>query len=112
MYDVQDYLTPEGRDPFKDWLAFLPDRMAKARIAARVQRLVAGNFGDCKPLTDGVWELRIDHGPGYRVSRPCRETPDSGWWAATSVGNRPISRPPWRAGKTGKGETHEGIPTP
>lgn len=67
MYDVQDYLTSEGRDPFKDWLATLADRMAKARIAARVQRLAAGNFGDCKPLADGVWELRIDHGPGYRV---------------------------------------------
>lgn len=67
MYDVQDYLTPEGRDPFKDWLASLSDRMAKARVAARVQRLAVGNFGDCKPLADGVWELRIDHGPGYRV---------------------------------------------
>jgi putative addiction module killer protein len=67
MYDVQNYLTPEGRDPFKDWLASLADRMAKARVAARVQRLAVGNFGDCKPLADGVWELRIDHGPGYRV---------------------------------------------
>jgi putative addiction module killer protein len=33
----------------------------------RVQRMAAGNFGDCKPLQDGVWELRIDWGPGYRV---------------------------------------------
>lgn len=54
MYDVQDYLTSEGRDPFKDWLASLADRMAKARVAARVQRLATGNFGDCKPLADGV----------------------------------------------------------
>ena len=67
MYYVQDYLTPEGRDPFKDWLASLSDRMAQARVAARVQRLATGNFGDCKPLADGVWELRIDHDPGYRV---------------------------------------------
>lgn len=64
---TRDYLTEEGRDPFKDWIASLGDRMAKARIAARVGRLSAGNFGDCKPLSDGVWELRIDHGPGYRV---------------------------------------------
>ena len=51
MHEIQDYLTPEGRDPFKDWLASLADRMAKARVAARVQRLAAGNFGDCKPLS-------------------------------------------------------------
>ncbi len=67
MYEVVDYLSSDGRDPFKDWLAKLADRQARARIVVRVQRLRAGNFGDCKPLTDGVWELRIDHGPGYRV---------------------------------------------
>jgi putative addiction module killer protein len=53
--------------PFADWLDSLADRQAKARIAVRVNRLAAGNFGDCKPLRDGVQELRIDHGPGYRV---------------------------------------------
>ena len=42
MHEIQDYLTPEGRDPFKDWLASLTDQMVKARIAARVQRLAAG----------------------------------------------------------------------
>jgi len=67
MHEIQDYLTPEGRDPFKDWLSSLSDRMARARIAARVQRLAAGNFGDCKPIAEGVWELRIDHGPRYRA---------------------------------------------
>ena len=45
----------------------MADRIAKAKIAARVQRVAAGNFGDQKPLTDGIWELRIDQGPGYRV---------------------------------------------
>ena len=67
MHDVQDYVTQEGKDPFKDWIASLADRMARARLLARVQRMAAGNFGDCKPLDGGVWELRIDHGPGYRV---------------------------------------------
>ena len=67
MHDIQDYVTQEGKDPFKVWIASLADRVARARLLARVQRLAAGNFGDCKPLEGGVWELRIDHGPGYRV---------------------------------------------
>ena len=67
MHEIQDYLTTEGKDPFKDWVSELADRMARARVLARVQRMAAGNFGDCKPLVGGVWELRIDHGPGYRV---------------------------------------------
>jgi putative addiction module killer protein len=67
MLDIQDYVTAEGKDPFKDWVSSLADRMARARLLARVQRMAAGNFGDCKPLDGGVWELRIDHGPGYRV---------------------------------------------
>ncbi len=67
MHEIQDYVTAEGKDPFKDWVASLADRMARARLLARVQRMAAGNFGDCKPLDGGVWELRIDHGPGYRV---------------------------------------------
>lgn len=67
MYEIRDYLLADGSDPFKDWLGALSDRMARARVAARVQRLGAGNFGDCKPVGSGMWELRIDHGPGYRV---------------------------------------------
>ena len=67
MYETIDYLTENGRDPLKEWLTSLADRQARARILVRLQRMSAGNFGDCKPLTDGVWELRIDHGPGYRI---------------------------------------------
>jgi putative addiction module killer protein len=67
MHQIDDYLTTEGKDPFKDWLEGLTNRQARARVAVRVQRMAAGNFGDCKPVADGVWELRIDHGPGYRV---------------------------------------------
>ena len=40
---------------------------AESRIVSRITRLAAGNFGDCRPIRDGVWELRIDWGPGYRV---------------------------------------------
>jgi putative addiction module killer protein len=66
-YQITDYLTEDGRAPLKEWLANLADRQARARVLVRIQRMSAGNFGDCKPLTEGVWELRIDHGPGYRV---------------------------------------------
>lgn len=67
MYKIVDYITAGGHDPVKEWLSNLSDRQARARVLTRLQRMAAGNFGDCKPLTDGVWELRIDHGPGYRV---------------------------------------------
>jgi len=67
MYELLHYLTPEGRDPFGEWLDELADVKARARIAARLIRLHSGNFGDCKPVGGGVWELRIDIGPGYRV---------------------------------------------
>ncbi|MCS6810066.1 MAG: type II toxin-antitoxin system RelE/ParE family toxin [Tepidimonas sp.] len=67
MWELVDYLTPEGRSPYQAWLERLADRQARARIVARVLRMQGGNFGDCKPLDGGVWELRIDHGPGYRV---------------------------------------------
>lgn len=67
MYQISDYLTADGRDAYSEWLANLTDRQARARVLVRVQRMAAGNFGDCKPITEGVWELRIDYGPGYRV---------------------------------------------
>lgn len=54
-------------DTFRCWLAGLRDRQAVAKINARIRRLSAGNAGDAKPVRDGISELRIDHGPGYRV---------------------------------------------
>ncbi|PXW85777.1 putative addiction module killer protein [Nitrosomonas sp. Nm84] len=67
MLKVSDYISDDGYDPFKKWLESLLDRQARARILVRIQRLAAGNFGDCKPIAEGIWELRIDHGAGYRV---------------------------------------------
>lgn len=64
---LQTYLTGDGKCPFDHWMAGLRDVMARARIRARLARLQAGNFGDCRPLRDGLHELRVDHGPGYRV---------------------------------------------
>jgi len=52
---------------FSRWLDDLRDIHARARIQARIERLILGNVGDTKPAGEGVSELRIDHGPGYRV---------------------------------------------
>jgi putative addiction module killer protein len=67
MIEIRHYLTTSGKDVFEEWLESLKDDRAAARIAVRIARLAAGNLGDCRPLRDGVWELRIDRGPGYRV---------------------------------------------
>jgi putative addiction module killer protein len=55
--------TPE----FRKWLSGLRDRHAAARIQVRIDRLGLGLFGNVKPVGEGVSELRVDHGPGYRV---------------------------------------------
>lgn len=52
---------------FADWIKTLKDFRAQARIADRIDRLAAGNPGDVKPVGEGVSELRIKYGPGYRV---------------------------------------------
>lgn len=52
---------------FADWLSGLRDVRAKAEVARRVRRLALGNAGDVKPVGEGVSELRITYGPGYRV---------------------------------------------
>jgi putative addiction module killer protein len=52
---------------YSQWFADLRDRTAKVRIDIRIRRLSLGNPGDVKPVGEGVSELRVDHGPGYRV---------------------------------------------
>jgi len=54
-------------ETFARWLDGLHDLRARARVQARIERLAAGNPGDVKPVGEGISELRIDYGPGYRV---------------------------------------------
>ncbi|MBY4600008.1 type II toxin-antitoxin system RelE/ParE family toxin [Ottowia caeni] len=68
VYRIEHYLTPGGqKDLYIDWLLRLRDVQAKVSIIRRVARIEQGNFGDHKPCRDGVWELRVDVGPGYRI---------------------------------------------
>lgn len=54
-------------EQFSEWFLALRDRLARARIQARIDRMELGNFGDAAPVGEGVSELRIHYGPGYRV---------------------------------------------
>jgi putative addiction module killer protein len=71
MNDIQteilEYVDENGKNIFRAWLRSLKDKVARARIRVRLNRIRLGNFGDCKGVGRGVYELRIDYGPGYRV---------------------------------------------
>lgn len=67
MQRILHYITMDGRDVFQAWLEHLRDSTARARILVRLNRLAAGNCGDCQAVGEGVFELRIHYGPGYRV---------------------------------------------
>lgn len=68
--DVKEIIVfakDNGREPFTEWLQELADVEAQKRIRLRLYMLKRGNAGDCKSLGDGVFELRFQFGPGYRV---------------------------------------------
>lgn len=65
--EIRHYLTVSGRDPYQQWLDKLMDLKGRVAIQRRIDRLTEENFGDHKFCQDGVWELRVDFGPGYRV---------------------------------------------
>lgn len=67
QYRLEYYQQENGDVPFREWLHGLRDSLAVERIRARLTRVRAGNFGDTRNLGDGVNELKVDHGPGYRV---------------------------------------------
>jgi putative addiction module killer protein len=64
---VVQYVTHTGRVPYQDWLGRLKDKAAKASVIRRILRIELGDLGDHKRIGEGVSELRIDVGPGYRV---------------------------------------------
>lgn len=66
-YEIDYYKTEESIAPFREWLKSLRDVNGRAKIRVRLDRARLGNLGDHKHLEEGLWELRIDYGPGYRV---------------------------------------------
>lgn len=67
MNIINEYIDANGKVPYSAWLSSLKDKKARAIVIARVDRMEIGNFGNSKALGDGVLELRIDYGSGYRV---------------------------------------------
>jgi putative addiction module killer protein len=67
VYELRHYVTPAGRDLVQEWLDRLRNPRAYAAVLRRIDRMALGNFGDHEFCREGVWELRIDVGPGYRV---------------------------------------------
>lgn len=67
MIELFRYQREDGRQPFTEWLSGLRDKLAQARIRIRLRQLQAGNFGDCAAVGEGVIELRVHIGAGYRV---------------------------------------------
>ena len=65
--EVRVYQTQNAREPFNEWLRSIRDIEIQARIRARLERLEDGNMGDCKSVGEGVYELRIHFGAGYRI---------------------------------------------
>ena len=65
--DLQFYMTPSGRVPFIEWFNEFQDQRTQTRIQKRLQHLEHGNFGDCRSVGGGVYELRLHFGPGYRI---------------------------------------------
>lgn len=64
---VYEYLDTKGKSLYRDWLTKLRDNRAKAKIIMQVDRMELGLMGDSQPIGEGLSELRIHYGPGYRV---------------------------------------------
>lgn len=67
MKELRIYRTKTDKEPFTAWIESLKDRIGRAQITNRLNRVALGNYGDCEPVGDEVYELRIHYGPGYRI---------------------------------------------
>lgn len=65
--EIQRYVTPEGKIPFDEWFFSLRESKTQTIIDKRLDRVSLGNLGDHRSVGEGVFELRIDYGPGYRI---------------------------------------------
>lgn len=107
---LQEYLTPDGKNPFRKWLHALRDVRARAKVRIRLNRVRLGNFGDAKAVGGGVLELRIPYGPGYRVYFAGQAAQLCCFFAAeTNHHKSVISKKQRNIGWITNGETHENI---
>lgn len=65
--EIKRYITSDGKVPFAEWFDSLRDINAQIKIDTRLRRVSVGNLGDYRSVGEGLFELRIDYGPGYRV---------------------------------------------
>lgn len=64
---VDYFMTPTGKIPAQDWLNSIKDKLTQAILYKRIRQAGLGSFGDTKSVGEGVHELRINHGPGFRI---------------------------------------------
>jgi putative addiction module killer protein len=93
MFEIRHYITNDGRDVFAEWRDKVKDTKSRIAIDRRIYRAELGNFGDHKSCREGVWEFRIDVGPGRAIVCITRR-PGKLWFccyaAALSVRRRSI----------------------
>ena len=65
--EIQRYVTVDGQVPFDNWYNSLRNSKISTTIDKRLNRVILGNLGDCQSVGEGVFELRIDYGPGFRI---------------------------------------------
>jgi len=64
---IEIYAKENGREPYSEWISSIKDRTFRARVKNRISRLELGNFGDCEPVGESIFELRFFFGAGFRI---------------------------------------------